>query len=454
MIAAFESPRMRVFVDPGTYGMSNLGDIAMLQIAIRRLRSLWPNAVFSVMTENPAVLDKYCPGVLPVPVSGLREWLVDHPLLGSAGKLLPEPVGRFLRDGERIARNRFPKVTRTYLQARTASHGCATSNLTAFLDSLEDSDLLVISGQGSINDAHRKHALQVMNLLECAIFMGIPTVMVGQGIGPIHDDELFRRAECVLPRVDIIGVRDRRYSIPLLLELGTEVDRVAFTGDAAVEFAYLRRSPTIGHAMGVSLRQGKSSQFDETTIETIRPVILDFAARVNAPLLPVPIKIGTEKDDRSALSLLLREPLKHDRSGGPVTPEESIQAISNARVVVSGTYHAAVFALAQGIPTVCVSNSAYYDSKFGGLVDLFPNGSTLIRLHAGDDVRTIAHTLQRLWACADELRPALLHDAETQIPLAHAAYSSIGMLIRERRSLPRVLGSRAAYIGALQNALL
>ena len=51
---------------------------------------------------------------------------------------------------------------------------------------------------------------------------------------------------------------------------------------------------------------------------------------------------------------------------------------------MTGAYHAAVFALAQGIPVVCLSNSPYYLAKFQGLEDLFGVGCTIVTLSEPD----------------------------------------------------------------------
>ena len=57
----------------------------------------------------------------------------------------------------------------------------------------------------------------------------------------------------------------------------------------------------------------------------------------------------------------------------PTSPEAVMKNVSACRMVVTGSYHAAVFALSQGIPALTISKSAYYDSKFNGLGDMFRN---------------------------------------------------------------------------------
>ena len=51
------------------------------------------------------------------------------------------------------------------------------------------------------------------------------------------------------------------------------------------------------------------------------------------------------------------------------TPLEIIQKVGQCHLVVTGAFHTAVFALAQGIPAVCLAKSRHYMNKFLGLAD-------------------------------------------------------------------------------------
>jgi Polysaccharide pyruvyl transferase len=60
------------------------------------------------------------------------------------------------------------------------------------------------------------------------------------------------------------------------------------------------------------------------------------------------------------------------RSGWQVRDITSLAAaVAGCRVVLTSSYHAAVFALARGIPAVGISSTPYYDGKFGGLRELY-----------------------------------------------------------------------------------
>ncbi|MCS6926703.1 MAG: polysaccharide pyruvyl transferase family protein, partial [Candidatus Binatia bacterium] len=102
------------------------------------------------------------------------------------------------------------------------------------------------------------------------------------------------------------------------------------------------------------------------------------------------------------------------------------------RIVVVGSYHAAVFALAMGIPAVCLANSSYYRDKFLGLAHQFGEGCRVIFLDDADFPTKLTSEIDWAWRRACVLRPELLAAAERQVALSHAAYQRIYELIMSR----------------------
>jgi colanic acid/amylovoran biosynthesis protein len=83
------------------------------------------------------------------------------------------------------------------------------------------------------------------------------------------------------------------------------------------------------------------------------------------------------------------------------------EQVRRCRTVVTGSYHAAVFALAAGVPVVCLSKSSYYDQKFSGLAALMPAGAvTLVRLSEGTD--GLAPAVASAWELGRAHREAVL----------------------------------------------
>jgi polysaccharide pyruvyl transferase WcaK-like protein len=106
-------------------------------------------------------------------------------------------------------------------------------------------------------------------------------------------------------------------------------------------------------------------------------------------------------------------------------PEAVIRQIQRCRLVVTGSYHAGVFALASGIPTVGLAKSAYYVDKFLGLSSLFGEGCQTVLLNDQDFQTKLESSITDLWARAERVRPYLLAEAESQIRLGHKAYERL-----------------------------
>jgi colanic acid/amylovoran biosynthesis protein len=97
--------------------------------------------------------------------------------------------------------------------------------------------------------------------------------------------------------------------------------------------------------------------------------------------------------------------------------------------VVTGAYHAAVFSLSQGIPVVCLANSADYVAKFLGLQDLFGQGCDMLLLDDPMFTRKLEAALEKAWGSAEEVRRPLQRAAARQIELSRHAYERMGNLV-------------------------
>jgi colanic acid/amylovoran biosynthesis protein len=105
------------------------------------------------------------------------------------------------------------------------------------------------------------------------------------------------------------------------------------------------------------------------------------------------------------------------------TPAYAIAQAGSCRIVVAGSYHAAVFALAQGVPVVGVSASPYYEAKLGGLAELFPGGCRVVSAGDVDFGAQLAAAVDEAWETAEALSPELVAAAERQITAAGDAYA-------------------------------
>lgn len=360
----------------------------MLHAAITRLEDLWPDALIQVLTDAPELLPQCGANTVP---------------LGAAGR-------------HAVLRNRRD-----------------SPDAVAFHDVVANADLVLVAGMGGIADAFRDYASGVLETLRLAIQSGACTAIVSQGLGPLRDSNLARLAAEVLQRVDLIALREGRAGLPLLDSLGVGSDRVVVTGDDAIETAYELRSDVPGECLGVNLRASDYAAVDGPLVERVRDALQPSARRIGAAMLSVPISnVPGEADVDTAVRLFLG----YGRAEEPTTIESYLGVIAQirrCRAIVTGSYHAGVFALSLGIPAVCLASSDYYVDKFLGLADQFGAGCEVVSLVDGRLPESLGRALDYAWHSAEELRPQLLARSARQIALGHAAYDRLRDIVAARR---------------------
>jgi colanic acid/amylovoran biosynthesis protein len=409
---------MRILIENGCYSMRNLGDIAMLQVAVKRLQKFWPGALIEVLTSAPNMLIHYCPDAHPVSSRGRTIWCKTQNLFGSIQNVVPARAYNLLMSLHkmkcRMIRNK---------------------DLSNFLTSLHQADLVIASGGGYLTDTFEKDAIRVLNVIGLAAQSGKPTAMFGQGIGPIKSRKLLSKAGTTLPLLDLIALREKRAGLPILELLGVASDNVMTTGDDSIELAYEARAAGLGTGLGVNLRVAAYSRVQEHHIKILRLVLRDAAGKHGVSLVPVPILFRSKEPDNRIIRYLLSG--NNDASECCQTLEDPIKAVEKiglCRIVVTGSYHGAVFALAQGIPIVGLAHSAYYMDKFLGLADQFGSGCEVICLDDENLREKLAGSIDTAYTSAEQLKPQLLKAAERQIALSRLAYQRIYELAESRNA--------------------
>jgi colanic acid/amylovoran biosynthesis protein len=229
--------------------------------------------------------------------------------------------------------------------------------------------------------------------------------------------------------VTLITLRGSRGGASLLETLGVPPAKVLTTGDEATELAYAAAGAP-GTEIGINLRVAAYSPMSGDGVAMVGRILREFARRQGVSLLPVPIAFHDCANDRETIRQLLAEA---DQAPDGVdsldSPAMLIEQVARCKIVVTGAYHAAVFALGQGIPVVCLANSEYYVAKFQGLEDLYESGCTTIQLDQPDAGERLAHALERTWNAADTLRAPLLRSAGLQVNQSREAYQKIRELL-------------------------
>lgn len=426
---------MKILIENGGYRITNMGDLAMLQIAVLRLKALWPGASIEVFTTNPDLLTKFCPEVCPLVLAGSFKWFPS--LVVRLHRLIPSSAARqHISKFEWKLHRYLPFLTRPILRRKLKKISMDNTCFNSLVRAVEAADLVVASGGGYITDFFEPKATRTLEILNLATWLDKPTVMLGQGLGPLQNPELWTKAKLVLPRVDLISLRENRTGMPLLESLGISRTRVTTTGDDAIELAYQGRSTECGDGIGVNVRVTGYSSVNTDALEIVRSALQYVAREKSVPLIPVPIANYQTEDDPKAIQKLLAG-YDDDSDGGQDlnTPLKVIEQIGRCRVVVTGSYHAGVFALAQGIPVVGLAKSKYYVDKLLGLAEQFGTGCEVVFM---DDERlkeNLIFAIDNAWRLAEEVRAQLLESARQQVQLGHAAYQQVYKLVEFRRAV-------------------
>jgi len=424
---------MRVLIANEAYesDLLNHGDLAMLQAAVRRLCRLWRDTRVWVATEQPEALRGALPEATPIGATDFVHWrrfYFDHPF-DRLQRRLPPPLARRLASAEASVRDRMPGVFYTVLRARLAWHGQSLAGIDSYFQAFDAADLVVVAGGGHFVQGYERHAEVILSVLQAAIRRGKPTAMLSLGIAPMADPALAALMAEVLPRVDLLAVREGLAALPLLHRLGVSPDRILVTGDDAVELAYRARPAHAGRAIGANLRVAPYSEVENAAVAAVGEALREAAGRLATVLLPVPISLDASGYDPAAIRVLLGGGVA---DGGEAidSPAKVVDQVGRCRVVVTGSYHAGVFALAQGIPVVALARSAYYRHKFLGLADQFGRGCEVVPLDPLPRRAQLVNAIERAWHTAEDVRAPLLAAARRQIEASHEAYRRLGELRR------------------------
>ncbi|WP_239003888.1 polysaccharide pyruvyl transferase family protein [Nocardia panacis] len=405
----------RILVENGTYRLRDRGDIAALTITVERLRERWPLARIGVLTHRPAVLRGLSPRVEPI--SG-PDWSWPSRDLRSrvrrtAAAKLVDPMALRWQAAIADSRDRMRpwKVPRASAppQVFAAARGV---------------DLVLAAGGGYLCDAERDQAHRTLDLLEYAAAQGIPTAMVGQGIGPIEDAELAARARKVLPAVDLIAVRESERGPRLLTDLGVPPARIMVTGEDAIEYAYRLRDARIGDDIGLCVRLNDS--IGKAAMAALGTAVRKLASHLNAGILPL---IGSENDRRATLYLMAGSDRARPAVSPTATATEVARRIAGCRVVITASYNLAVCALAQGIPAVALAESPCAAARFRGLATMFDADMCVLRLDSPTLDSDLATAVRTSWSDAPLLRDPLHERALAQIEAGRTALDRVFDLV-------------------------
>ena len=372
---------MRILIDSGNYfsDNNNHGDRALYQIIVRRLRKLWPECEIEWITRNQSLLQDICRNVSPLLLSGDREQGLDS-------HLTPHP------DSKRI------------------------------LSAVQNCNLVLATGGGYFSDCFAGHAWNILDTLAAGVRHGKPACILSCGFEPIRDAALSEKMLRVLPHLDLIACREPLQSAAVVRSFGVSRHRVASAGDDAIELAFEARPSTLGNGLGINLRQASYSGVDAGAIARIRKTLQEVTEKLASPLIAVPISMAGPSDLDAIATLFPARSLGMDSDVSLHTPEDIIRQAGRCRLVVTGSYHAAVFALAQGVSVVALAASPHYQAKLKGLQAHFGAACRIVMLERADTNQALTAAIDEGWREAEAARPQLLEMAQRQIKASQNAY--------------------------------
>jgi colanic acid/amylovoran biosynthesis protein len=412
---------VKILIEPSGYALTNMGDVSMLQAAVERIKVYLPAAELCVVTTAPERLQKFCPGCRAVDAANSALWR-SLKILPCPHRAVGERLKRRVRDFDAEIRFHFPRLAIALIRANALGSGTDVSGLKEFQHEIRTSDAVVATGGGYFTDSFLFGAEGILDTLRLARHFGKPIAIFGQGLGPLSDGMIKNGLRKILQTASVIGLREKRRGPQFLKSLGVSSNQMFVTGDDALELAAQHAPHQTGSALGFNVRVAAYSGVSTGQFEFFHALLRILARELHAPVLALPIETKPEDSDVNALRKFIPPEISENVDFVPSEPAEVIRQIARCRVVISGSYHAAVFALAMGIPTVCLVKSEYYTDKFLGLQAQFGPAMAVIELQNSNAATVLLDQVRALWIAAESSRDALLHAAQEQIAQGRRAY--------------------------------
>jgi len=417
----------RVWLEHPNQQMSNVGDLAMLMMDVERTRTLYPEAVIQVPSRATEWVSQFCPGATRITASGLYH-------LAWRG-LLPERLAR-IPSLYAVERRLILTHAWRYLRLvdwRNRVRGQRDPHSAVELDVLARSRAVIACGGGYLNDAFAGAASRCSKVLLAAQRRGIPTALMGQGLGPVENPTTRSLVLAALNRSRFVGLREGRDGPALSTAAGVPSERMRVTGDGAIELAARERKDMLGDCIGFNVRVASYAQTESNRFGRLAEIVCAEASARQATVVPCPIHFGHAAPDEPIARTLLGVRATVVPDPCPFDPVEVIRRVGRCRVVVTGSYHAAVFALAQGIPAITLVASRYYDSKFRGLAGLFGDSVEVIALDRADAEERLQAGLRRFWVEAESLRTPCRDAADRQRAWTREAWGQLPERLQWKR---------------------
>jgi polysaccharide pyruvyl transferase WcaK-like protein len=390
----------------------------MLEAAIERVSQRLPDVELTVLTRSVSGLHAIAPEARVVSVENRAEWQWIRSSYIAVRKAMPN-VDPFIRSN-------FPELFSRLLRLK--------AKRLVNVEALAKTDFLLLSGGGYFTDVFAGQAWSSIERIRAADSRRIPFAVVGHGIGPLTSRKLTDAVRGTLEKAKLIALREGLRSLPILESLNIDLSRVIVTGDDSIEHAWNARKEHLGNALGVNLRvaayAGTTGKDVSALHDALEPVV-DF---LGADIIGVPVCVvrSVESESDADVASRIVSSFANGRDDpAPRTLADLIERTSRCRIVVTGSYHGAVFALSQGITAVCIHHSEYYRAKFEGLANQFGSGCNVLDGKNPNFAEALRDSVLESWSDAELFRPKLIAAATRQVAAGCRAYDRLAGIIAE-----------------------
>jgi len=345
-------------------GVRNYGDDAILLSTLQRLRRIRPNCLASVVSDGPS-----CP-----PLGRLGVWAGTFGEFGSG--LNPDDV----RDGCRDDRAVAGELSRWL---KFGSH--ARTDLKSF-------DVVLIAGGGNLNIYWPELIARRAAIAAAANAAGVPYILTGQGVGPVSA-EIIPMLSFLVGGASAVATRDP-HSLRLLRQIVPNGPPMKMVGDDALglridgPLVARRHLAEIGvpldrPLLGFHAREASYVGFSRDELKDTARQVDDFAAENGYVVVAVPINMQSHGPEVELLADLAygrrrRASWHVVNHAGDVAAIAGVIKVCSA--VLTHSYHAAIFALENRIPTLLFARTEYYHLKGEALRTAFGIPVPLIAL--------------------------------------------------------------------------
>jgi polysaccharide pyruvyl transferase WcaK-like protein len=408
---------MKILVDHGSTG--NLGDTAMLESVVARLREIVPNPTLTVRRR---------PGMQ----TNLWGWNDVQSTTLEVSSTIDNPPSmqripffwRYEEQWQTTWSNGCQALLGRLIDARHLSlQGNDTRvSLDAFCQQF---DGLHIVGGGNLTDAFASETWQRCCLIHTFAAQEKPVILTGQQIGPFRNRWTRDAVRRALGRAEFVGLRESTDSLDFCKEANLPLDRYIVMGDDSFGLpasaseqtdAVLARYRLQPHRfIALNLRMANYVPADERSLRHLSTLASALARRYDMPLLVVPIELGTDSD------IVAGQKLRGLCGGRGVQVLDEPQLTSGlvkgvlgkAYAAVGTSYHFCIFALSQGVPAVCTFNGDYYSQKARGLARFWDDERLALPLDENYSDASMTRTTSLLED--DDFRTALYERARSAL---------------------------------------